>query len=129
MRLQTRTIFLLWESIVAYKKLYVDGGYAIVGYNGYKIPSNTIEISSSRLTHYEDEDGRLIPYNYPMFRYDLECELSNGYFHVVIHADEHHIISFKSGSNAEGDGDNWNLEKLSITYGRDPFINNLYSQF
>lgn len=114
---------------MAYKKLYLNGGDAIVGYVGYNIPANAIDISSTRLTHYEDEDGRLIPYDYPMFRYDLECELSSGYFHVVILADENHIISYKSGANAEGDGIYWNLDQLNITYGRDPFINNLYSQF
>lgn len=114
---------------MAYKKLHIDGGYIIVGYSGYKIPHSEIEIRSSRVTHFEDEDGRLTRYDYPMFRYDLECELLNGYFHVVILTDEHHIISFNSGANTEGDGDYWNLEKLRITYGRDPFINNLYSQF
>ena len=56
---------------MAYKKLHIDGGYIIVGYSGYQVPHSEIEISSSQVTHFEDEDGRIIPYDCPMFLYDL----------------------------------------------------------
>ena len=79
--------------------------------------------------YYEDEDGRLIPYDYPMFQHDLECELDNGYFHIVVFTDEDHIISYNQGRNADGDGEYWDLSNLNITYGKDPFINSLYGQY
>lgn len=113
---------------MAYKKFYVEGGYALVGYSGYQVPYDLIGVSSSRLFQYEDDYGNVIQYDEPMFRYDLECQLSNGYFHIIIIADEHHIISYQQGASAEGDGEYWDLSHLIINYGRDPYINSLYRQ-
>ena len=111
---------------MAYKKLHIDVGYIIVGYYGYQVPHSVIEISSSRVTHFEDEAGRIISYDYPMFRYDLKCDLSFGCFHILALADDCKIISFDTGADAEGDGIYWDLEHLQYSYGRDPYLNNLY---
>lgn len=106
---------------MAYRNFYIDGGYIVVSYSGYRVPHSKIELRSQRLTHFVDEDGRMIPYDFPMFRHDLRCELSSGYFHVYALSDEFRIISFNTGSDAEGDGDYWDLDDLQYSYGRDPY--------
>lgn len=105
---------------MAYKKFYINGGFALVGYFNESVPYTEIDITSVRLTHYEDDNGRLIPYDHPVFRHDLMCDISNGYFHVYALSDEHHIYEYDTGGNAEGDGLIWNLDNLEISYGRNP---------
>ena len=111
---------------MAYKKLHIDGGYIVVGYSGYQILYSEIRITSSQLTHFADEDGRIIPYDCPMFRYDLRCDLLSGYFHIFALANDYRIISFDTGADAEGDGVYWDLEYLEYSYGRDPYLNHLF---
>lgn len=109
---------------MAYKQLYVSG-FAVLnasskGYS-YQLNASRMKLSSNRIySNYEDEVN---------FQHDLECELDYGYFHIVIMTDRDQIISVDEGCNAEGDGSDWDLSHLSITYGRDPFINNLYGQY
>jgi hypothetical protein len=112
---------------MARKKFYMNSGFILVGDPSYPVPHTDIEVSSSRVFEYEDEYGDVFQYDYPMFEIELQCSLECGYMHIVILADENRLINFKQGCNAEGDGDNWDLENLDYSYGRDPYINNLFN--
>jgi hypothetical protein len=109
---------------MAYKKLYVDGFATINAssrFYNYQLPSSQMELRSNKvLLRYEDD---------VRFQHDLECELESGYFHLVIMTDRDQILSIDTGYNAEGEGCDYDLSHLSITYGRDPFVNNLFGQF
>lgn len=114
------------KNLMAYRNFYINGGYILVGRSPYQIGHDKIELSSQRLTYFQDEDGRTIPYDYPMFQHDLRCELPSGYLHVYVLCNEHQIISFHTGIDAEGDGDYWNLSALQYSYGRSPYPNYSY---
>lgn len=109
---------------MAYKQLYVSG-FAILNastqFYRYQLDASQMRLTSSQIyTNYPDDI---------QFQHELECELDSGYFHIVVKTDRDQIISIDEGCNAEGDGCDWDLTNLSITYGRDPFINNLYGQY
>lgn len=109
---------------MAYKNLYVSG-FVVLNASSqhfcYQLPASELERSSTQIhSTYQDD---------VLFQHDLECQLESGYFHIVVITDKDKIISVDEGYNAEGDGSDWDLSNLSLTYGRDPFINNLYGQF
>jgi len=106
---------------MAYKQLYISG-HALVDTrwsDGYKLKAEDIKVN--RITS-EDDFGEVI------FIYDLKAELRHGYFHIEITADKNKIISIEEGAEADEDGTSYDLKKLSITYGRDPYINYLHGQ-
>lgn len=113
---------------MAYKKLHIIGGHLLVGCNlDDKISHDEIEVTSTRVMFFEDEDGRIIPYDHPRFRYDLRCDLSFGCAHIIALADENRIVEFLTGEDADGNGIYWSVEQLQYTYGRDSYLNNLFN--
>jgi hypothetical protein len=57
--------------------------------------------------------------------HDLKCKLKIGYFHIVITTDKQRIISIERGDYALGDGLYYELDQLSIRYGKNQFIHKL----
>ena len=104
---------------MGYKALSIRGHVQInlrSSADSYQIDAQDIQIESHKSL---DEFGRTV------LIHDLECKLRIGYFHIVITTDKERIISIERGDYALGDGLYYELDQLSIRYGKNQFIHKL----
>jgi len=107
------------KNVMGYKQLSIRGTVQInlrPSISSYKIDAQDIQIESHK---------SLDVYGQAMLVHDLKCKLKIGYFHIVITTDKQRIISVERGDYALGDGLYYELDQLSIRYGKNQFIHKL----